>query len=160
MVRKGFILVEWMIQFLLCTLIGMIAFALFRTWSARLASLHSGLDIVLQLPNALDALQRDMQTVTSDTIEISSDRCSIAQQGQQILWQFNNDILFRSQKKYDIAQKKWRKAVKNVVAEKLAPCVFVPLYSAAATGVVTGLRVQSKNPVSEYVISLRNGREL
>lgn len=160
MVRKGFILVEWMIQFLLCTLLGMLTFALFRTWSTRLTSLHRELDATLQMPNALDVLRRDMQVVTRDRVEVLSDRCKISVQGQQIIWQFKNGTLFRSQKKYDVAQKKWRKAVKNVAAEKLTSCSFVPLYIATASNIITGLKVQCGNPSLEYVVSVRNGKEL
>jgi type II secretory pathway component PulJ len=160
MVRKGFILMEWMIQFLLCTLIGILAFALFRTWSTRLTALHHSLDATLQLPNALDVLRRDLQGITNERLEVSRERCKIALPGQQIQWLYENGILYRSQKKYDPMQKKWRKAVKNVAAEKLSACIFVPLYSATAPGIISGLRVQCGNPTSTHVFGLRNGKEL
>lgn len=162
MVHKGFVLVEWMLHFLLCTLIGMFAFALFRTWSTRLISLHRGLDATLRLPSAFDALRRDLQIATGSLVEIHADRCKITQDNhaQYTLWQFKNGTLFRSQKKYDLTQKKWRKAVKNVAAEKLASCMFVPLYGATGAGIITGLKVQCGNPAGEYVFGLRNGKQL
>lgn len=158
--HKGFILVEWMIQFLLCTLIGMIAFTLFRTWSVRLGSLHRGLDAALQLPSAYDVLRRDLQVASSDMIEIQSDRCRISKPGQQIIWRFKNDTLFRSQKNYDAAQKKWRKSVQNVAAEKLTACSFAPLYNDTKNAVITGLQMKCGDPACEYIIGLRNGNAL
>lgn len=157
MKRHGFILVEWMIQFMLCTLIGMIAFVLFRTWSTRLNSLHKGLDIALQMPNAYDILRRDLQSVSGDHINVRFDKCRISMPGKQIVWCFKNNTLFRSQKKYDGA--KWRKSVQNVVVEKAGSCSFAPIQD-MQNNTLAGVQMKCVEPVSVYIVSLRNGKEL
>lgn len=158
--RKGFILVEWMIQFLLCSLISLIAFTLFRSWSVRIHSLHRNLDASLQIPNAYHMICRDIHAAQPEMIEVVSDRCKIMISERLIVWRYKNNTLYRAQKKYDTKQKKWRRSVQSTTVENLPTCIFTPLYKKQDKNVLSGIRITCGAPVQEYVIGLRNGKEL
>lgn len=158
MLAKGFMIVEWMIQFLLCTLIALIAFSLFRTWTVRLNLLHARMNGALQMPAAYDVMRQDVLATDPDTLEVAAESCLCHAAGQYVRWRFKHDKLVRTQKKYDAALKTWRKAVTNVAAEQLQGYSFAPLYEQhGAHGTIKGVAIMHAG-VPVYVIGLRNGK--
>jgi hypothetical protein len=156
--QKGFALIEWMIQFVLCTCLCMLVFMLFRTWLGRLSALHGSFNNTLQLPLALDVLRRDVQAADNNTFEVRADRCVCRTQGQRIVWRFKEGVLYRIQKKYDEKAKQWRKAVRNVAAEGVTGYYMVPIRINADKTRLDGITVMSPHKKSTYVIALRNGK--
>lgn len=144
---------EWMIQFALCTMLGITAFALFRTWAMHAKKLHQSLDQALQLPLAYELLRRDLMKVQPQNLICSTHRCVIKFPGQQLKWYLKDNILYRSQKSYNTTKSQWNRAVKNVVAEKVSDISFKVLMRKAQA--VSGVGFVSQLFV--HPIGLRNG---
>jgi hypothetical protein len=156
--RSGFIIVEWMMQFLLCALIGIVSFSLFRTWSVRLGMLHKGLHLSLQMPTASDALRRDLSDSAPDAVKIFPDKCVYVSSDKYIAWQIKKNKLFRIQKNYDSAQKKWRKATKNLAAELVGNSSFRAISSSAIKDGVAGVQILDEKGTCLSTVALRNGK--
>lgn len=154
--KSGFIIIEWMIQFTLLTVISTITYALLAQWYIRISHTHRMLTDLLPLYLATDAMRSDIREVDVATIYTQDNTLLISKSHEHIQWHCADQKLFRIKGSYNEQQKRWLKPSKNVIADQVKGALFTKTSKRDAFYISIQLCQSTKQSI-EHTITLRNG---
>lgn len=158
--KKGFVLVEWMVQFMLLTILSIISYTLIAMWYKTISRTHHLITELLPVHLALDVMRSDIAQGDPEKIRIDGNKLYLMHSHKHIQWYLNEQKLFRISGAYDQQKKRWRKSVKSLVANKLHTGTFAQKH-ANAKNEKQEIRIKlhsihKPQPIEQLII-VRNG---
>ncbi len=155
-VKKGFVLVEWMVQFLLLTILSIVSYSLITMWYTTILRTNRLIADLLPVYLATDIMRSDIAQGDPERMRIEGNKLYLMHDHKQIQWYFNEQKLFRTSGSYDQQQKRWRKPAKSLVASKIRIGTFS---KQNVHDKQIGIKLQSihQPKMIEQVVSMRNG---
>ena len=116
----GFILIQWMVYFLLLTMLSWVSFGWMRSHYIRLKAMHQICDTALSLFIASDLLAKDVQQAQTIQQTRQQNVCSLETGAGDVVFVIEDNKLYRISGSYDTVKTRWRKKTKSLLATQMA----------------------------------------
>ncbi len=154
--KKGFVLVEWMVQFLLLTILSVVSYSLITMWHRTIIRTNRLIADLLPVYLATDLMRSDIAQGDPDKIRIEGNTLYLKHVHKQIQWHLSEHKLFRISGSYDQQQKRWRKPAKSLLASKLHTGIFSK-QNLHDGQIGIELQIIHQPKMIKHVMSIRNG---
>ncbi len=158
----GFILIQWMVYFLLLTMLSWASFSWMRSHYMRLKAMHQTCDTALSLFIASDLLIKDVQQAQTIQQARQKDACRLKTGAGDVAFVIEDSKLYRIAGSYDPVKTRWRKKTKSLLATDVGGMqVTYEKNNGAQKGCnFIKVHLEQKKPhakILDYGIALRNG---
>ncbi len=154
--KQGFVLVEWMVQFLLLTILSIISYSLVTVWHTTILRTNRLIADLLPVYLAADVMRSDIAQGDPDTIRVEGDKVHLMHNDKRIQWQLNKQKLFRISGSYDQQQKRWRKPAKSLVAHTVQSGDFMQQHGDDRQ-INIKLQTKYRSDTIKQIMTTRNG---
>ncbi len=156
--KYGFILIEWMVQFLLLTTVALISYNLIASWHRTIVQMNRVCNRLLPIYIATDIMRTDIHEATKVNVDGNAMLLSITSEHRSITWYCKEKRLFRSIKSYDQKDQRWLNPYYGLFAQHIVDCkTHISRSSKGLDLIEVDLKIENRSDKIGLNSPLRNG---
>lgn len=152
--KDGFFLVEWMVHFLLLTIIALLSYSLIASWYRTVGQMNRLCNELLPVYIATDILRSDIHEA-KDVKADNDNRLHMAHEYRSITWYCKDNKLLRSISSYDKKEQRWLKPSYGLLAQHITG--FASRLLTGVEQITVNVKTERGTGAILLVASLRNG---